>query len=142
MSFVNLGQIVWPIGSIYISYNNVLPTTIFGGSWASITGKFLYCNNSIETGGTNSKVYDFNHNHLHTHTFTGAYANGNGLFYTNGGTVSTSPVLTSTSSYSGSASGALRPSDSYGGGKAIQLGEKTIDTMPAYQTLYAWRRTA
>lgn len=34
-------DLVYPIGSIYISVNNANPATLFGGTWAKITGRFL-----------------------------------------------------------------------------------------------------
>lgn len=34
-------DIMWPVGSIYISVNNTSPQTLFGGSWTRIPGMFL-----------------------------------------------------------------------------------------------------
>lgn len=38
---VNIVDIVYPIGSIYMNLNNVNPSVLFGGEWASINGRFL-----------------------------------------------------------------------------------------------------
>ena len=38
---VNIVDIVYPIGSIYMNLNNVSPSVLFGGEWASINGRFL-----------------------------------------------------------------------------------------------------
>lgn len=45
----------WPIGSIYLSFNDTNPATFFGGTWERLKGGFLYgCVNSAgqssETG--------------------------------------------------------------------------------------------
>lgn len=66
MSYINLGQVVYPVGSIYMSYTGTSPASLFGGNWTAITGRFLYCNNGISTGGANSRTYNFNHNHAMT----------------------------------------------------------------------------
>lgn len=36
MAFINLGQVMWPVGSIYISENNTSPGSIFGGNWEEL----------------------------------------------------------------------------------------------------------
>lgn len=142
MAYINLGQVIYPIGSIYMSYTSTSPASLFGGNWAVITGRFLYCNNGTSTGGANSRTYNFNHNHLQTLGFSSPYTNSNGCAYTNGGTVASSAVLTATSDFSASTPDYTGPSDLYGGSTVRKLGNKTIDTMPAYQTVYCWRRTS
>lgn len=37
MAFVNLGQVVYPVGAIYISTNSISPANLFGGSWSQIS---------------------------------------------------------------------------------------------------------
>lgn len=142
MAYVNLGQVIYPIGSIYMSYTSTSPASLFGGNWAAITGRFLYCNNGTSTGGANSKNYNFNHNHLQTLSFDSPYTNANGCAYTIGGTVATVAVVTATSDFSASVSDLTGPNDLYGGSTVQKLGNKIIDTMPAYQTVYCWRRTS
>lgn len=34
-------DLVYPIGSVYISFNNTNPASLFGGNWEPIEGKFL-----------------------------------------------------------------------------------------------------
>ena len=41
MSYVNLGQIMYPVGSIFISTNRISPSNLFGGSWTRIEGAFV-----------------------------------------------------------------------------------------------------
>lgn len=44
MAFVNLGQVMYPVGSIYMSTNPEDPGNLFGGGWARITGAVLRAN--------------------------------------------------------------------------------------------------
>lgn len=59
MAYVNLGQVVYPVGSVYISYTSKSPASLFGGNWTAITGHFPYFNAGNTTGGSNS----VSHNH-------------------------------------------------------------------------------
>ena len=151
MAYINLGQVICPIGSIYMSYTSISPASLFGGNWAAITGKFLYCNNGTSTGGANSRTYNFNHNHamtLNKNRSTGAWAyvlNQNGIGYHAGdAAVQCEAVLTSTSASMSILIGTdcNGPNISMGGNTPLSLDNKIIDTMPAYQTVYCWRRTS
>lgn len=59
-SFVNLMDIVYPVGSIYYSFSSISPATRFGGTWEQITC-FLYPQSSDVTAGTS--VGEATHNH-------------------------------------------------------------------------------
>lgn len=56
---------IYPIGSIYMSVNNVNPSTLFGGSWEQIKGRFLLgsenasVNNETTFGDLNDAGYLF-----------------------------------------------------------------------------------
>lgn len=41
MAYINLLEIVYPVGSVYISTNATSPAEIIGGSWTKITGAIL-----------------------------------------------------------------------------------------------------
>lgn len=53
-------DIVYPVGSIYLSTSAVSPQTFLGGTWESIEGRFLLCADSSHeagtTGGSNDAV--------------------------------------------------------------------------------------
>lgn len=50
-----LSDVLYPVGSIYMSVNSTNPSTLFGGTWEQITGRFLYCTNTSKTtGGSNT----------------------------------------------------------------------------------------
>ena len=151
---------IYPIGSYFItessSFNTITKVANhFGGTWVRVTGRFLYDNNSTagQTGGSNDAVVV-----SHSHTFTGnnmtgqidtratqnadTYANASGVlsFAHNGyGTKwNTAHTTGSTSKYlnrvwfSGTPSGTISTEGSSG----------TNANMPAYRTVYMYRRTA
>lgn len=66
----------WPIGSIYMSVNNIEPSTLFGGTWEQISGRFLIgCGGSSglsngDTGGTWEHTLTVNQIPQHTHSIS------------------------------------------------------------------------
>ena len=136
MAYVNLLQVVYPVGSLYLSSSATSPASIIGGIWSAITGRVLRANNTYGTGGADSESINFDHTHLQQLGFSSPYVNANGLAYTNGGTVPNNAVTTNPSSWSG-----FESLTGYIGTKKV-LGAKTISHLPAYQNIYCWRRTA
>ena len=83
---------VYPVGSIYMSTNNVDPGALFGGTWQAIEGKFLLSKDSSHTAGSEGGAASVSYtpagtnkngsvsNHtlttaqipVHNHTFTGS----------------------------------------------------------------------
>jgi len=60
-----LNTILFPIGYVYLSVVNTNPGTIFGGTWESISGYYLYAG----TGGTKT---DYTGIGTRSHTLTAA----------------------------------------------------------------------
>ena len=64
---------IYPVGSIYLSMVDTNPSTLFGGTWKKLEGRFLLTSSSSytagETGGSNDAVAI-----AHTHTGTAASA--------------------------------------------------------------------
>ena len=128
MAYVNLIDIIYPVGAVYISYTSTNPQVLFGGSWTAITGVFPYFNAGTGTGGSNTHTLTVaempNHSHtLHSGTWDGQYK---GYL-----TFDTSIVYNNSRNGTAFSFGA----EPNGGGRAH-------NNMPAYQTFYAWRRTA
>lgn len=68
MAFINLGQVIYPIGAIYQSWSSTSPSTLFGGTWTQITNRFLYCKDSAgETGGESSHTLTIGEMPTHAH---------------------------------------------------------------------------
>lgn len=142
MAYINLGQVVYPVGSVYISYTSISPASLFGGNWTAITGHFPYFNAGNTTGGSNSV------NHSHDLDGTG-YADidiiigGNqwlNVCYRN----LTSRSFTANMSWAASTNQINKSVET--NTHPISLSGSTnsssINNMPAYQTFYAWRRTS
>lgn len=131
---------IYPVGAVYISYVSTSPASLFGGTWTPITGRFPYFNAGTGTGGSNTHTLLTSeipaHSHtLHGHTWSWGALSGSGtkLGVANTGNVYQGAPFTSNglSTIQGTYGGTY---NSGGGG--------SHNNMPAYQTLYAWRRTA
>ena len=63
-------DMIYPVGSIYMSVNNVSPSTLFGGTWVQIQDKFLLASGSNHTNGNTggSDTHTLNTNELPAHT--------------------------------------------------------------------------
>lgn len=64
-----LADVLYPVGSVYLSVNSTSPATLFGGSWTQISGRFLYCTTTSKTTGGASSI-DISHSHTvnsHSH---------------------------------------------------------------------------
>lgn len=59
-------NVIYPIGSIYISANDTNPGVYFGGEWEEINGKFLLASSSNYQNGTTggSDTHKINSNNL------------------------------------------------------------------------------
>lgn len=121
---------IYPVGAVYISYNSTSPASLFGGSWTPITGRFPYFNAGTSTGGSNTHTLSKNEIPSHVHDSPRPQTVNS---YNNGGSVYGS-ALTGAWAIGGQYGGIL-----YTGGTG---GGAAHNNMPAYQTLYAWRRTA
>lgn len=128
-TWVNLMDIIYPVGSVYSSYTSTSPASRFGGSWTAITGAFPYYNAGTGTGGSNSHTLIIAEMPSHNHSGT------------------TDEIKYGTNWNPGndwSYSVASRAEFSQTRGLVINNagGGQPHNNMPAYQTLYAWRRTA
>lgn len=77
-------DLIYPVGSIYISVNNTSPATIFGGTWAKINGRFLVGTGTVTDSIGTSKTFNtydtgglFKHNHI-----TSIGMDNSGILYT------------------------------------------------------------
>lgn len=120
----------FPIGFVYSSMNSTSPASTFGGSWTEIKGRFPYFNAGTGTGGSMS----------HTHTLDDAWA----CVEVGAGSIGVHhkevPVTWNTNKHILGNSYNSGWESSYG----AVLGGTTSSggSLPPYQTLYAWYRTA
>lgn len=132
-----LADIMYPVGSIYISTVSTSPATLFGGSWTQITNRFLYAVPSSlaakELGGENSHTLTINEMPSHSHNLS-----NNGTSYritVNAVTGQGGDNYNMNYTSRASENGPYVIADSVGGGQAH-------NNMPQYFTCYAWYRTA
>ena len=75
----NIVDIVYPVGSIYMSVAEVDPSVLFGGIWTKIEGKFLLASSDSytlgDTGGASTVILEIANLPSHTHS-VGAHAHG------------------------------------------------------------------
>lgn len=87
VAYINVGN-PYPVGAIYISYNEVNPATLFGGRWIKIEDRFLLASGrrAVQyTDGEETHTLTINempkHNHTqgpHRHRQQAKYSSGSG----------------------------------------------------------------
>ena len=135
MAFVNLGQVVYPIGAIYMSSSNISPANLFGGTWEEITDqKFWLPSSSYNTQGG-----EWNHilseeempNHYH-HV---QHPMGNGSWHDS--------FFWQTNAAAGGLWWMLCSGDgttAYPAQTNSKGGNQAHNNVPPYRTCYCWRR--
>jgi hypothetical protein len=69
----------YPVGSVYISYTDVSPASMFGGTWEPITDRFLYGGTVSGTlGGESTHTLVVDELPAHTHKVYGRSGTGTG----------------------------------------------------------------
>lgn len=119
---------VFKVGYVWISYTNTSPSGLVGGTWTPITGVFPYFNAGTATGGSNT----------HTHGLSNGCAQvamGSSI----GIHVKTASPFIVNKHMLGSVVGSGWTASE---GAGLSGDTDSANNMPAYQTLYAWRRTA
>ena len=142
-------DLIYPIGSIYMSVNNTSPATLFGGTWQQLKDRFLigtgdtYSNGA--SGGASTLKYTpqgtvgghtltINEIPKHSHSVsTIDYAETGSKFWVGSGNYTTLYFKYPTTSETG-------------GGQSHNHGftgtQATLDKMPPYLAVYMWKRTA
>lgn len=119
-------DLVYPIGSIYLSTNSNSPSTFLGGTWERIQDKFLLASGSTysagSTGGEATHKLTIDEMPKHNHN---AYLSGGSL---------------------ASAAGRLLYETAIGQEFYNSIksagGDKPHNNMPPYLAVYVWKRTA
>lgn len=133
-SWVDMGNLVYPVGSIFQSTSSTSPATMFGGTWERIKDKFLLSAGdsyaAAATGGEAEHTLTVNEMPRHTHYFRCNYFNqqaSQSLQYGN------YPIRLQADSASNWNDDEL-------------LGTRGADqphnNMPPYVAVYCWKRTA
>ena len=144
---------IYPVGSIYMSVNDANPSTLFGGTWERITGKFLLAATDSgssgasqaagNTGGSATHSITTSEMPTHSHSISQQYlhrvdsTDNNYANFGDGGSLSGWDLqMASTNNAGVTRLGipAHNTNDS-GSGTAMSI-------MPPYLSVYVWKRTA
>ncbi len=124
---------IYPVGSIYMSTNDVSPQTLFGGSWSKIEGRFLLGSSSSyplgSTGGEATHKLTTNEIPKHAHSsmlITNGTAGGGNFFCINPNNI----IVTNTGNQG-----------NFGGTSSVGS-DGAHNNMPPYQVVNIWKRTA
>ena len=120
-----LADIIYPVGSIYMSVNNTNPSTYYGGTWEQIKDRFLLaCGNTYSNGATGGEAsHTLTANELPNSVTVRENRQVNGA----GNTDWHQPI-----------SGWANYENGYGQSNRNQ----PHNNMPPYLAVYVWKRTA
>ena len=171
VSLSELINLIYPIGSVYISVNNVSPQTFLGGTWEQIKDRFLLSAGDTYTagniGGEATHTLTQAETPAHTHSrgtmeiigniqsrpgnnganFIDVYPSGTSssqaFGYIQDGGAKWSGVATITST-SGTPTDIItfQASKSWTGETSSVGGNAAHNNMPPYLTVYMWKRTS
>ena len=159
---MDLVDLIYPIGSIYMSLNSTSPAILFGGTWEQITeGTFMMAAGNTytgsSTGGKRSYVAADMPSHSHTRgtmNITGQWkikgdannagvdapATASGAFSSINETASGSSVAGS--NWSCGTGFNFNASSAWTGSTSISGTNTTAEIVPPYLAVYIWKRTA
>lgn len=125
---------IYPVGSIYISTVSTSPSTLFGGTWERIKGRFIWGVEDGETAGTTGgeKTHTLIVSEMPEHYhYYNSYANGFPL------------QVEGTERYKTAVRDNVNTTGSIDGTQTNVVGEnQPHNNMPPYYGAYIWRRTA
>ena len=155
-NFVNLLDIVYPVGSVYITFSDISPVDSVGGSWEKIDGKFLQssseANTLNSTGGFSGNIgFSFIYGSYYgavvptwnndiDESLLSIGPNGNAVNYAPSVVKSNSTYAISEWNHKGNAN--VASSTTSLPNPRIYTKEVYWDTRPAYITCNMWKRIA
>ena len=125
----DLFELIYPVGSIYLSVNSTSPATLFGGTWTQIQDTFLLAAGSTYSAGATGgeATHKLTVAEMPSHSHNMRFLNYN---RSSGGNVSVGQMGSwITSGY------ILAQGENAGGGAAH-------NNLPPYLVVYMWQRTA
>ena len=133
--YSSIVDIVYPIGSIYMSVNAADPSTLFSGtSWEKLEGRFLLGSNSTykpgSTGGEATHTLTYNEMPKHTHPMYSYNPGGDGTWTPDEGAYLVDSVTDNKNTWW------ARLAMGYAGGDAAH------NNMPPYLVVNMWKRTS
>lgn len=117
-----LVNIIYPVGSIYMSVNNTNPSTLFGGTWQQLEDRFLLgAGTTYTAGNTGGNMVELMNSLGVTADQFGGIVSGGNYAKRMVGTIAT---ITNEQSF-------MMPLSGFG-----------FDGLPPYLVVYMWKRTA
>lgn len=125
-----LVNLIYPVGSIYMSVNSTSPATLFGGTWSQLKDRFLLgCGDAYSNGATGGDA---------THTLSideiPSHNHGYGVY---NASAYTPLEINHMAAYCGVQNGT-----GWGSNTLFTGGGKAHNNMPPYLAVYMWKRTA
>lgn len=133
--YASIVDIIYPIGSIYMSVNAADPSTLFNGtSWEKLEGRFLLGSSSTykpgSTGGEATHALTTSEMPKHTHAMYSGNGGGDGTWEPDGGSYLVDSVTENKTTWWASLG------MNYAGGSAAH------NNMPPYLSVNMWKRTS
>lgn len=132
----SLIDLIYPVGSIYLSVNSVNPSTYLGGTWEQLQDRFLLgAGNTYkagDTGGEATHILVENEMPIHDHSVR--------VDWTNEASTTNTVSVNGVAAINSSVSGRLGI-DRSGSGTGERGGGKAHNNMPPYLAVFMWKRT-
>lgn len=143
-------DIIYPVGSVYLSWNSTDPKNLFGGTWTRLSGGFLYgCVSSVGIGngtGTATNSHTLTIDQIPSHDHGGSVGTAWSNFMRVVGAAGTSIAGNHTPGYSSASytdtNGGNIPMANHQHNISKQGGGKGHSHNIPYIAVFAWRRTA
>lgn len=141
-------NLIYPLGSIYMSINNVNPSALFGGTWEQLKDRFLLGAGDTYVNGTIGGSISHSHSSAsHTHNLNSGYVLMNigagGIQYQEKQIPSwtTNAAINTNSSYGASLTRTWGINLGGNVGSTTPSNVSTETVVPPYLTVYIWKRT-
>ena len=126
-------NLIYPVGSIYMSVSDTSPATFLGGTWERIQDKFLLAAGSTYAAGAAGGSTTNTHSH-----YQSVGSDGTASYFTKAGKTPQTRVVTVPGTH-------IVTSANYADSKTLREDstyDATISIMPPYLAVYVWKRTA
>lgn len=135
MAFVNLLDIIYPVGSVYFSTSAISPAESIGGTWTQVQDRYIFAGVNLGQGGV------ANHTH-EPHLQAAVTTHGGSFYYAYDSVTNVNADNWTTMWYIGAVanSGTYTTNENTGAIVYGYLSEE--DNNPPYQSFYCWYRTA
>ena len=135
-TWVNLMDVVYPVGSVYISFTSTSPSTMIGGTWVQVTNKYLYATTNTGTGGSSSVSHAHNSGN-YVAAINPQAGGGNYSYYRTVATSWQAQWWTNATGLGADSSTRLEGVPIIGASASA-----SVSIQPSYQGVFVWHRTA